>query len=257
MKIFPLLLILLSPWFAMLAADEAEARRFLRRGQCRPACRSFCPPPAAQAPPAVATPAPQPDPWRSLFDGKSLSGWEIAEEDEFYQHGKIHVNKGVIEMQMGSPSTGIRLADEETLLRENYELVLDARRIDGVDFFAGVTFPIADEYCTLIIGGWSGTIVGLSNVDNLAAADNDTTLTRDFETDRWYRIRLRVSEHRVSAWIDAEQIIDLPRQDRKFAVWWEQEPMRPLGIANWFTASQLRDIKVRPLDPKEIAADAP
>ncbi len=257
MKPFALSLTLLSPLFAMLPTTEAEAGRFFRRGQCRPACRSICPPTAVHAPPAVATPAPKRDPWRSLYDGESLAGWEIAEEDEFYQHGKIAVKEGVIEIQMGSPSSGIRLADEEGLLRENYELAFDARRIDGVDFFAGVTFPIAEDYCTLIIGGWSGTIVGLSNVDNLAAADNDTTLTRDFETDRWYRIRLRVSQHKVSAWIDAEQIVDLPRKDRKFAIWWEQEPMRPLGIANWYTASQLRDIKVRPLEPEEIAADAP
>lgn len=241
--------------FGLAVSHESQAGRGCRRSCCRLARLSRCKPPTNCIPPSAVVPTA--NRWHSLFDGKSLAGWEIAEENEFYQHGTITVKEGAIEMLTGRPSSGIRRTAEADLLRENYELRFDARRMDGFDFFVGLTFPVSEDYCTLIVGGWGGTTVGLSNVDNLAAADNDTTVTREFETGRWYRIRLRVSQHKVSAWIDDEQIIDLPRKDRKFDIWWEQEPMRPLGIANWFTASQLREIKLRPLEPREIAAEAP
>ena len=54
--------------------------------------------------------------------------------------------------------------------REDYEVSLEARRLEGTDFFCGLTFPVGKEPCTLIIGGWGGTTVGLSNVDDYSAA---------------------------------------------------------------------------------------
>ena len=36
----------------------------------------------------------------------------------------------------------------------DYELRLEAKRVEGGDFFCGLTFPVGKEYCTLILGGW-------------------------------------------------------------------------------------------------------
>jgi hypothetical protein len=40
----------------------------------------------------------------------------------------------------------------------------------------------------------------------------------------------------------------LDASDRKFSIWWEQEPARPLGIATWNTSAALRNIRLTVLD---------
>lgn len=178
-----------------------------------------------------------------LFDGKSLAGWRVANVHDFASHGKVEVKNGRIEMAVGGPETGIARTDSPPKM--NYELSLEAMRTDGSDFFCGLTFPIRDEFCTMIIGGWGGGLIGLSNVDGQAANDNETTTFHTFKDNTWYKIRLRVTDTKVQAWIDDEQLIDLATKDRRFKVWWEQEPMRPLGIANWNTGTALRNITLR------------
>ncbi len=55
-------------------------------------------------------------------------------------------------------------------------------------------------------------------------------------------MRIRVTDEDIQAWVDDEQIISVKRKDRKFSIWWEQEPVRPFGIATWYTKSALRNI---------------
>ena len=43
--------------------------------------------------------------------------------------------------------------------KTDYEVSLEAMRVDGVDFFCGMTFPVRSEFCTLIVGGWGGEVV--------------------------------------------------------------------------------------------------
>jgi hypothetical protein len=40
--------------------------------------------------------------------------------------------------------------------------------MQGSDFFAALTFPVNDLFCTLINGGWGGMLVGLSSLDGNA-----------------------------------------------------------------------------------------
>jgi hypothetical protein len=180
---------------------------------------------------------------RRLFDGKSLTGWSVPQEYPFKDHGQVQVRGGRIELAAGSPATGIVRTDKPP--RKNYEVSLDAMRTSGNDFFCGLTFPVADEYCSLILGGWGGQVVGLSNVDSMPANENVTTTFTEFEDNKWYRVRLRVTDQRITAWLDDEKVIDLATAGRKFSIWWEQEPMRPLGIATWSTGAALRNIKLR------------
>jgi len=184
-----------------------------------------------------------------LFNGKDLAGWHVANKIDFKKHGKIEVKQNEIVIGCGKPASGIAWQGEPP--RIDYEISLDAKRIEGSDFFCALTFPVNKQHCTLIIGGWGGGVTGLSNLDNQSAVDNNTTGYTDFEKNRWYRIRLRVSKTSIEAWIDKEQIVDVETKNHKFSVWWEQEPMRPLGIATWNTKAALRDMRLRKIKPPQ------
>ena len=129
----------------------------------------------------------------------------------------------------------------------NYELTLQARRLEGRDFFAGMTFPVGDSFCSLILGGWGGTIVGLSSIDGIDASENSTSQSIDFELQRWYRVRIRVTPEKIESWLDDKQIVDLPLKNRQIGVRIEVEPSQPLGMASWRTKGALRDIRLRRL----------
>ena len=58
----------------------------------------------------------------------------------------------------------------------DYEVTLEAMRVDGNDFFCGMTFPAGKDPCTLIVGGWGGTVVGLSSINGMDASENETTI---------------------------------------------------------------------------------
>ncbi len=183
--------------------------------------------------------------WFSMFDGKALGDWRPITEGVFEGHGTVEVKDGTIALARGRLQTGITWKGE--FPRDNYEVALEAMRTDGSDFFCGLTFPVGAEPCTLIVGGWGGSVVGLSNVDDQHAAENETTRTMEFENNRWYTVRLRVTPAKIQAWIDEQDLIDLAREKHRFAVWWEQERVRPFGVATWDTGAALRNIRVRKL----------
>ena len=81
--------------------------------------------------------------------------------------------------------------------------------MDGNDFFASLTFPVGDSFCTWVTGGWGGDIVGLSSLDGWDASDNETRTYFDFEKGRWYAFRLQVTPARITGWIDDKQIFNV------------------------------------------------
>ncbi len=180
-----------------------------------------------------------------LFNGKDLTGWRTAETGDFAAHGKIYVDGGRIVLEQGQPMTGIAWAGD--FPKSNYEVGLDAVRVDGYDFFCGMTFPAAESHCTLIVGGWGGMVVGLSNVDDMNASENQTTLGMNFDKNRWYKIRLRVSDERIEVWIDDKRVISQPREGHTFGVWDVQNPLKPFGVATWNTSGALRNFTLRRL----------
>ncbi|MCA9103905.1 MAG: DUF1080 domain-containing protein [Pirellulaceae bacterium] len=186
---------------------------------------------------------------RTLFDGESLEGWKILDTTVYKRHGEVAVRDGAIRLGAGTPGCGI--AWEGDVPRIDYELRLRARRVEGGDFFCGVTFPVNDQYCTLILGGWGGGATGLSNVDNLAAIENLTTDFLEFEQEQWYPVRLRVTGEKIQAWVGEKQIVNVVTADHQYAIWWEQEPARPLGITSWYTTAELKDIVLERLDSTE------
>jgi hypothetical protein len=128
----------------------------------------------------------------------------------------------------------------------NYEIALDAMRLMGSDFFCGLTVPVGDTFCSLIVGGWGGSLIGISSLDGMDASENETTKFAEFQSGRWYRIRLRVTQKKIEGWIDKEKLIDVAIGERKIALRpGDIEMCKPLGVAAWQTSSALREMKYR------------
>jgi hypothetical protein len=174
-----------------------------------------------------------------LFDGKSLHDWEIT---NFGPQGPVYVSSGNIILGMGDGCTGITLKRYFPTL--NYEVSLDAKRLEGNDFFCGLTFPVGIDPCTLIIGGWGGTTVGLSSIDGMDASENETTSLQSFDKNRWYHIRLAVTGRTIQAWIDSVKVVDFTIGNKKLSIRPEVELSKPFGIASWRTTAAIRNIRV-------------
>jgi hypothetical protein len=192
---------------------------------------------AAEPAPAVAEPAAH-----SLFDGESLGDWKPT---PFGGEGEVTVADGVIRIARGSDLSGITWQGKFPI--QGYEIALDARRMDGHDFFCGLTFPVADSHCSLILGGWGGGLVGLSSIDGNDAANNATTQIMSFEARRWYAVRVRVSPERIECFLDGKRIIDQPLDGHSVSIRSEISPSLPLGIATYATEAEVRGITWQPL----------
>jgi hypothetical protein len=189
------------------------------------------------------------DGWRSLFDGSSFSGWCVT---DFGEGGRVELKQGLMVFWMGAPFAGVNFTNE--LPKQNYEITFEAMRVKGEDFFCGLTFPIGDSFASLILGGWGGSTVGISSIDGDDASENVTTQGINFETGHWYRIRLRVSEQKLEAWIGPKKIVNVVRAGHQFSLRpGEIEQSKPFGLASWVTSAAFRDIKIRevtgPADP--------
>jgi len=181
--------------------------------------------------------------WQALFDGKTLTGWKPT---NFGGEGPVRVKDGQIILDQGGPLTGITWTGGE-VPRMNYEIALEAMRVYGGDFFVGLTFPVADSHCSLILGGWGGSLVGLSSLDGMDASENETSTGFDFADNRWYRVRVRVTAEKITAWLDDKVIVNADIKGRRISVRAEVILSRPLGIASYVTEAALRDIKIRRL----------
>ncbi|MCA9216078.1 MAG: DUF1080 domain-containing protein [Planctomycetales bacterium] len=189
-----------------------------------------------------------------IFDKKSLKNWRIVDTFDFDQHGKVEVRDGTIHLEEGKPATGISIKSK--IPKTNYEVSFAARRVKGSDFFCGLTFPIKEEFCTLILGGWGGQLVGLSNLDSFNAAENHTTQVIDFKNGQWYKVRLRVTDEFIRIWVDGEKIIEVEANRHKFTIYWEQEPVRPLGLVTWYTYGEIKDLKMHKLQVEKEVKEA-
>ena len=194
---------------------------------------------------AVGAQTPQPAGAGSqpLFDGKTLTGWRPS---GFSGEGEVKVEEGRIVLDTGKSMTGITWAGAPPPTT-NYEIALQAMRVEGRDFFAGVTFPVDGSFCSLILGGWGGSVVGLSSINGQDASENDTSQSIEFQNGRWYNVRIRVTPAKIEVWLDDRQIITQDLKGHKIDIRLEMELSKPLGVASWKTKSALRDIRLRRL----------
>lgn len=178
--------------------------------------------------------------WILLFDGKSLGEWEVT---QFGTQGPVQVSEENIVLGMGDGCSGITWKGD--FPKMNYEVKLEAKKVSGNDFFCGMTFPVGESFCSFIVGGWGGPVVGLSSIDGLDASENQTRTLKKFEHNTWYAIHLKVSEEKIEAWIDDEQIIDFNHTGKVLSIRPEVELSKPFGICSWMTTTALRNIQLK------------
>jgi len=182
--------------------------------------------------------------WKPIFDGKSLQGWR---ETPFAGKGQVTVENGVLLLGAGNPMTGVTLT--APFPRIDYEVRFEAARLKGGDFFASLTFPVGDSFCTWVTGGWGGDIVGLSSIDGWDASDNETRTYFEFEGGRWYAFRLRVTAGRITAWIDDKPIVNADIQGRAISLrHGDIKLSAPFGFASYNTTGGLKKIEYRLLE---------
>ena len=186
------------------------------------------------------------DAWTPLFDGKTLRGWREA---AFKGHAAVSVENGAMVLEAGSPMTGVTWTGP--FPKSDYEIRFEGQRARGNDFFASLTFPVGDSFCTWVTGGWGGDIVGLSSIDGWDAADNETRTYFNFAAGRWYRLRLRVTGERIQAWIDDQPVINVEIGGRSVGLRFaEMNLSAPLGFASYLTKGAVRGVEYRRLSAR-------
>ena len=182
--------------------------------------------------------------WVRIFDGETLNNWEIT---NFGPQGHVYASGGEIVLGMGDGCTGVTW--KGSFPKVNYEVTMEAMRVSGNDFFCGITFPYKDTFCSFIVGGWAGVVVGLSTIDGYDGEENETTSMMKFTNGEWYQIKLKVSENRIEAWINEKQVVDFVTIGHVIDIRPEVSLSCPFGIATWHTTGALRNIYFRTLNP--------
>ena len=202
-----------------------------------------------QTPAAGAKPAANAPGARSLFDGKSLAGWK---QSDFAGGGEVRVERDykgqgpVIWIDAGQTLSGITFTNP--VPKTNFEITLEALKVQGSDFFCGLTFPVGAAHATLVLGGWGGATTGISSIDGQDASENDTTKFLTYEKNKWYRIRMKVTPGKLETWINDDKVIDQDIKDKRIAMrFGEIENSIPLGIATYQTTSVIRKVEIKPL----------
>ena len=224
------------------STGQSQAKAEPQPAPAQPAPVQVAPAVTAAKTETKAAPVPESGREISLFDGKTLGQWKAT---DFGGQGEVSIKDGAIHMATGSYMTGITWTGP--VIRMNYEITLEAMRVEGSDFFCGLTFPVGEKPCTLVLGGWGGSLCGLSSIDHFDASENSTTRMISFENGKWYRVRLRVVPNRIQAWLNDEDLVDVDITDKNIDIRIEVEESKPLGIATWNTAGAVRSIKLKKL----------
>lgn len=181
-----------------------------------------------------------------LLVGNSLGDWG---QIDFAGGREAEVKAGVLTIRSGEMLSGIYW-DGDQVPKSNYEFSLEARRVGGLDFFCGAAVPVNESQCCLIVGGWAGATVGLSNIDGQDASSNATTKLMLFEDNRWYKIKIRVLPDRIITWIDGECVIYQNIVGKKISLRGDTDLLTPLGLCTFATTAEMRNIMLQRIAPE-------
>lgn len=185
-----------------------------------------------------------------LFDGKSLDDWESRDAGG---SGNVELRDDLMIIGTGESITGAVYKKADKLPVTNYEITLEAQRLEGLDFFCGLTFPVGDlKTCvTLVLGGWGGSVTGLSSIDGMDASENSTGHYRRYEDKKWYAVKVHVTPENISVWSNDEKIIDVDIAGRKVGLRSGAiEDYAPFSLTTYQTTAGIRNVKVKALPPK-------
>ncbi|HEY7120780.1 MAG TPA: DUF1080 domain-containing protein [Tepidisphaeraceae bacterium] len=180
-----------------------------------------------------------------LFDGKTLKNWKST---DFGGEGAVKVENGQIIVSAGSTLSGVTW-NGAALPKVNYEIELDAMKLSGSDFFLGLTFPFKENHASIILGGWGGSLVGISSIGGNDAANNEYMSTKEFPKDKWFHVRLRVTADHIKVWLeDADDpVIDVETENKDISTRADIDAAKPLGLSTYQTSAAYKNITLRKL----------
>lgn len=190
-------------------------------------------------------PAPRRE-WKLLSD-EFTPAWKASGMPE---EGKVLIQDGEITLQSGQPMTGVRFDawNSATLPLTRYAIEYEAMRVEGNDFFGTVTFPVNESHVSLIVGGWGGTLVGISSIDDMDAGENNTRGNAYFENNRWHKVRVEVRDDDLRAWINDKLFVNTSIKGHKLGLRsGDIEKCLPFGFASFATQSRIRGVLIRRL----------
>ncbi len=182
--------------------------------------------------------APKP---RLLFDGKTLAGWE---KTRVYKPGEVVVKDGAIVLGKGNRMTAITSTLKD-LPTSDYELIYEARRTEGNDFFAACTFPVGKSFLTFVNGGWGNSVTGLSSLNGSDASENETTKFIDYKNGTWYRFRIVVTNTHVRCYVDDKETCSIVHGELELSTRIEVRSCQPLGFASFESVGHIRNIVLK------------
>lgn len=184
--------------------------------------------------------------WK-LLTPEFAAAWKASGiQDE----GGVTPQAGEIVLKPGQPMTGARFEAWETaqLPLTRYAIEYEAMRVEGNDFFGTVTFPVNDSHLSLVVGGWGGTLVGLSSIDDMDASENNTRGNAFFENNRWHRVRIEVRDEEIKTWINDKLFVNASIKGHKLGLRaGDIEKCVPFGFASYATHARIRSVVIRRL----------
>ena len=199
---------------------------------------------ALLAAPVLAADEPKPV---ILFDGTSLQNWQSVDTGG---SGAVELKDGNMVIGAGESVSGAIYKKAADLPLTNYEISMEAQRVEGSDFFCGLTFPVGGlKTCaTVILGGWGGTVTGISCIGGLDASENSTGHYRAFDNKKWYAIKVRVTPDTLTVWSNGEKIIDADIKDKKISLRpGPIEEYAPFSLTTYQSTGAIKNVKVTPL----------
>jgi hypothetical protein len=181
-----------------------------------------------------------------IMSGTLLEEWQEA---EITGSGGIAKDPEGITLKAGAPMTGVTFPAWEKLALplSGYRVTYEAMRVEGADFFGSLTFPVGSlqSHLTLVLGGWGGSLVGLSNLDGLDASENGTGSSHRFENGQWYRVLLEVRAESLQVWIDDKRVILQSLQGKQLSLrHGDIDRCLPFGFATFGSTGKIRNVTV-------------
>ncbi len=162
---------------------------------------------------------------------------------DFGAEDTVTIAPDAVSLEPGAPLSGVTYTG--ALPTPPYTLAVEFTKRYGSDFPLAITFPVAGSHLSLVLGGWGGTVCGLSSLDGLDAARNATRFVRAFPVGVRTRVELDVEAERVAVRLDGVPVLDVPLAGRAVGVRAELEPCKPLGLAAFATATTIHSFRVR------------
>lgn len=166
--------------------------------------------------------------------------------------GRISVNREGVTLPAGLPMTGCKFPawNDLHLPGTNYRITYEAMRVEGDDIFGMCTFPVVSHqtHATFVIGGWGGTLTGISSIDFKDASENSTRAEQRFADGVWHRVKIEIRPDDILAWVNDRLVVNVSIKGRKVGLRAGFiDHCLPFGFATWNTTAKVRAVVVESL----------